>query len=233
MNRQIAKLEAGSRAPDAVQPEYHVLRRSLCLGLAALPLLWAGGCAGLAASGGGETRHVFGLSDIQPDPGPSVDWQLVVAEPSLPAVLDRPRVALQRADGQFAYFADAVWSDRLGALVRLIVMQSLGNSGRITGLADDTLTLRADYQLRMSIRSFQAHYRQAGQPPEALVVIAVQLVRLPERQAIAASRFQAQRVAERDSMAAIAAALDSAFGEVQQQIVHWTLVNAEADHSRR
>ena len=150
------------------------LRRRLLFSLATAPALFLAGCAGIAARGSSENRHVFGLTDIQPAGGPAVDWQLVVAEPTIPAVLNRARIALQRADGQFAYFADASWSDQLGALVRLVLMQSLGNSGRIMGLADDTLTLRADYQLRTSIRSFQAMYSQAGQPPEAVVTIAVQ-----------------------------------------------------------
>lgn len=209
------------------------LRRRLLFGLVAAPALAVTGCAGLAARGSSENRHVFGLTDIQPASGPQVHWQLVIAEPTIPAVLNRARIALQRADGQFAYFADASWSDQLGALVRLTLMQSLGNSGRIMGLADDTLTLRADYQLRTSIRSFQAIYHQAGQPPEVVVAVAVQLVRLPDRLAIDASRFEARQVAERDSMSAIAAALDASFSEVQQQIVSWTLSAAEADHAQR
>lgn len=215
------------------RPTHQKLRRRLLFALAAGPALLLAGCGGIAARGSNENRHVFGLSDVQPAGGSPVQWQLVVAEPTIPAVLNRSRIALQRSDGQFAYFADASWSDQLGALVRLVLMQSLGNSGRIMGLADDTLTLRADYQLRTSIRSFQAMYEQAGQPPEAVVTVAVQLVRLPDRLAIDATRFEARRVAERDSMTAIAAALDAAFSEVQQQIVEWTLPAAEADYAGR
>src|SRR5690625_428836 len=217
----------------ASRQAHRKVRRRLLLGLAAIPALVVGGCVGIAARGDSSDRHVFGLTDIQPASGPLVNWQLVVGEPTVPAVLDRARIALQRPDGQFAYFADASWSDRLGALIRLVLLQSLGNSGRITGLADDTLTLRADYQLRTSIRSFQARYRQAGQPPDVEVEIAVQLVRLPERLAVDASRFKAVYTAERDAIAAIAAAFDAAFTEVQQQIVDWTLTSAQADHRKQ
>lgn len=208
-------------------------RRLLLMGLAVLPSFLASACGGLAARGERAPSQVFGLSDIQPASGPPVSWQLVIAEPTISGILNRPRIALQREDGQFAYFADASWSDRLGALVRLVLMQSFGNSGRIRGLAEDTLTLRADYQLRTSVRVFQAHYRQAGQPPEARVVIAAQVVRLPDRLAIAARRFEAAEMAERDSMAAIASALDHAFAQVQKEIVEWTIAAADADYGRR
>jgi len=204
-------------------------RRRLLLGLCALPLLVLSGCGGLIAGKKGDRSHVFGLSDVQPPSGPPVDWQLAVADPTVSAVLNQPRIALQRADGQFAYFADASWSDRLAPLVRLVLLQSLGNSNRIKGLAEDTLTLRADYQLRTSIRNFQARYHAVGQPPEVIVEISAQLVRLPERVAVAAKRFEARRPAERDSLSAIAAALNDAFGEVQSEIVAWTFAAAEAD----
>ncbi|HLS68170.1 MAG TPA: ABC-type transport auxiliary lipoprotein family protein [Kiloniellales bacterium] len=226
------RLSAGREAM-VLRQSPRLLRRHLLLGLAAGPLLLAGGCAGLAARGDRSPAHVFGLSDIRPSGGAAVSWQLVVAEPTISAVLNRSRIALQRDDGQFAYFADASWSDQLGSLVRLVLLQSFGNSGRIRGLAEDTLTLRADYQLRTSVRSFQANYHQTGQPPECRVVIAVQLVRLPERLAVAASHFAAARVAERDAMAAIASALDAAFAEVQGQIVEWTMTAAEADYARQ
>lgn len=209
------------------------MRRRLLLGLASAPLGLLGGCAGIGARSRESDRHVFALSPVQPPSGEAVSWQLVVEEPATPAMLDRSRIALQRADGQFSYFADASWSDRLGALVRLMLLQSFSNSGRIMGLAGDTLTLRADYQLRTALRAFQARYTAQGQAPEAWVAVGVQLVRLPDRVAVDATQFEVRTRTERDSMVAIAAALDDAFGQVQSQIVDWTLAAGVRDYGVR
>ncbi|MDF2094565.1 ABC-type transport auxiliary lipoprotein family protein [Aquibaculum arenosum] len=212
-----------------VRPQRRLLFRSL----AAAPLLLLAGCGGLVGRDRDSDRQVFALNDVQPPTGTPVSWQLAIDEPATPAMLNRARIALQRADGQFDYFADASWSDRLPSLARLVLIQSFSNSGRILGLAEDTLTLRADYQLRSSLRAFQAHYRQQGEPPEAVVAVGVQLVRLPERVAVDARVFERRRPAQRDSLSAIAGALDAAFSEVQQELVGWALTSGSRDYASR
>lgn len=208
-------------------------RRLILRSLAAAPLLLLAGCGGIVGRDRDGDRQVFTLNDIQPPTGTPVSWQLAIDEPASPAMLNRGRMALQRADGQFDYFADASWSDRLPSLARLVLMQSFSNSGRILGLAEDTLTLRADYQLRTSLRAFQAHYRQQGTPPDAVVAMGVQLVRLPERVAVDARVFERRRPAARDSLSEIASALDTAFAEVQRELVDWTLAAGSRDYASR
>lgn len=212
-----------------VRPQRRLLLRSL----AAAPLLLLAGCGGLVGRDRDSDSQVFTLNDVQPPTGTPVSWQLAIDEPATPAMLNRGRMALQRADGQFDYFANASWSDRLPSLARLVLMQSFSNSGRILGLAEDTLTLRADYQLRSSLRAFQAHYRQQGVPPDAVVAIGVQLVRLPERVAVDARVFERRRPAQRDSLSAIAGELDAAFAEVQQELIDWTLTSGSRDYASR
>jgi len=209
-------------------------RRGLLLAALSLaPLGLLGGCAGLVARGRGGDRGAYSLRAGRSAPGPRVAWQLVVEQPQAPSLLDRNRIALQRPDGQLAYFAEANWSDRLTALIQSLLLQTFGDSGRIVGLAGDALTLRADYQLRCEVRAFQAVYAAEGQAPEIRVALGAQLVRLPQRVAVQARLFEARVTAERDAMVAIAAAFDTAFAEVQGALVDWTLDSGEADYRSR
>lgn len=207
-------------------------RRRLLRLAALLPALALAGCAGLARRDRGD-RAVYPLAVAQPPAGPPVSWQLMVDEPQAPALLDRSRLALRRPDGQMAYFADVNWSDRLAALVQLTLLQAFGNSGRIVGLAGDSLSLRADYLLRSELRAFQAAYAVEGQAPEVRVALGAQLIRLPQRVAVAAELFEARVQAERDAMAAITAAFDTAFVDIQLRLVDWTLARGEADYRSR
>lgn len=211
-----------------------LLRRGLLVAALSLaPLGLLGGCAGLVGRDRGGDRGAYALQPGRASPGPRVAWQLVVEQPQAPSLLDRNRIALQRPDGQLAYFAEASWSDRLTALVQSLLLQTFGDSGRIVGLAGDALTLQADYQLRCGIRAFQAVYAATGQAPEIRIALGAQLVRLPQRVAVQARLFEARATAERDGMAAIAAAFDTAFTEIQGALVDWTLDSGEADYRSR
>lgn len=209
-------------------------RRGLLLAALSLaPLGLLGGCGGLVGRDRGGDRGAFTLRPGRASPGPRVAWQLVVEQPQAPSVLDRNRIALQRPDGQLAYFAEANWSDRLTALTQRLLLQTFGDSGRILGLAGDALTLRGDYQLRCELRAFQAVYAAEGQAPEIHVALGAQLVRLPQRVAVEARLFEARASAERDALAAIVEAFDRAFAEVQGALVDWALDSGEADYRSR
>lgn len=207
-------------------------RRGLLRLMALLPLGLPAACAGLARRGSADHR-VFSLSSVQASAGPPVTWQLVVDAPEAASLLDRARIALQRPDGGFDYFGDANWSDRPSAMVQQQLLQSFFDTGRIVGLARDSLSLRADYLLRSELRDFQAVYSRLGEAPEVRVTLSVQLVRMPERIAVGGRLFEARARAAEDSLAAVAQAFEAAFAEVQRALVDWVLSAGEGDYRTR
>jgi len=155
-------------------------------------------------------------------PGPRVTWQLLV-EPSVsPGALDTERIALSRSPITIDYFADAAWVDRAPLMLQSLLVQSFENSGRISAVARESLSLRADYVLLVEVRHFEADYG-AGDPPAARLQLGAKLIRMPDRSIAAQRLFDAKAPAAANQMPGIIDAFNAAFHEAARQIVEWAL----------
>ncbi len=207
-------------------PRRHVLRGGLLAG----GLLLAG-CTPLPRPG--PPPRVFRPTPKTsfPEGLPEVDWALAVSEPLAERALDTDRIALLRDGTEIAYFAGAVWSDRVPALIQILLVQSFLASGAIAAVGTDRDPLRPDYLLRSVLTAFQVR-ETAARRRSAVVALAATLLRMPRRRVVASERFRAELPITERRMEAVVTAFDEALGKVLKRTVLWTLHVGEADHRR-
>lgn len=203
-------------------------RRFLRLSAAALPA-GAGLLAGCSALVPGQTpppelyrltpKSTFDLAL------PTVDWQLVIAQPSADAALDSTRIALLRDPTRVEYYARAGWIDRATVMVQTLILKSFENSGRIVSVGRRAIGLRADFELLSELRAFQAEYFSGR--IEVRVSINAKLVDAQRRSIVAQDSFEATAPVGQDSLPVIVYAFDEALGKVMKRLVEWTLVTAQ------
>jgi cholesterol transport system auxiliary component len=201
------------------------------LGLAVL-VLSLGGCAKLFTE---APRPLFQLSaptDLNMAL-PHTDAQIVVDAPYAPAGIEPSRIAVVRSAHGLDYLADGDWADRTSSLVRAVLVETFENSHAIGAVGPDTLDLRADFEIESDLRHFEAIYDSPKGAPTAWVVLAVKLVKMPERKIIAQATITARQVAAANATPAIVQAFNMAAGSVAKQVVQWTLTNPALSVRRR
>lgn len=158
--------------------------------------------------------------------------QLAVETPTAPAAFDTTRIALTRSPTTIDYFAGAAWTDRAGPALQNLIIESLGNAGRIRVVARPTPDLRADALLTTELRNFEADYRGAG-PPVIRVSFLCRLVGWPSGVVIAVRRFSAAAPAKANDVPAIVDAFDRAFHATMRGLAPWTAAHLEDLAHRR
>jgi cholesterol transport system auxiliary component len=201
--------------------------------LVAGAVLALAGCASLLVST--PPGNLYRLTPVANYPPglPHVAAQLSVDLPQAPAGIDTSRIALSKSPLSLDYYADAVWTDRVPALVATALLASFENTGAIIAIDREATGLRADFVLRTEIRHFEADYAAAGGPPRVRVAVIARLVAMPQRMIIAQSRFEERVPAAADNVPAVVAAFNTATDAVLRQIVLWTLANPALSQPRR
>jgi cholesterol transport system auxiliary component len=176
--------------------------------LAALSVL-PGGCS--------TPRATFDLS--APDTGFKVRigrrGQVAVAEPTAIPPTGSDRIVVRTSSDAVAYLSGAQWADQLPVLIQNRLIETFGNAHLLNAVGRPGIL--ADYKLHTDIRRFELDAARR----HAVVEISAQLMEKNDR--IAAGKiFSASAPAAGDDGASVAAALDSALGDVMRQIVLWT-----------
>jgi cholesterol transport system auxiliary component len=202
-------------------------RRGLLLG--GLGLLPMAACSELIP-GQGPPPQLYRLTpkNTFPEDLPTVQWQLVLAQPDADASLDTTRIALMREPTRVEYYAASGWTDRAPIMVQTLMLESFENSGKIVAVGRRAVGLRADFELRSELREFQAEYFTGK--IEAHVGIAVKLVRAAERAIVGSTAFDIRAPASEDALPAIIQAFDEALGAVLKRLVAWTLETGETNY---
>ncbi|WP_374311052.1 ABC-type transport auxiliary lipoprotein family protein [Dongia sp.] len=148
---------------------------------------------------------------------PSLDWQLVVAEPKAGADLATNRIALSRAANRIEYFAEGVWSDAAPALVQSKLIEAFEDVVPQLAVGRDSAGLKPDYILQSELRDFQAAY--SGSSGEAVVRITAKLVKMPERKIVKSIAAEARQPSAGGGLPGIVAAFEAALGDVFNQLI--------------
>ncbi|HAJ45956.1 MAG TPA: hypothetical protein DCL54_05180, partial [Alphaproteobacteria bacterium] len=141
----------------------HDRRAILGLGAAGLGSALLSGCGvSNILAGPAPDLYVLSPKSTFPEDLPSVNWQLVVEEPSAARGLDTDRIAIAPTDLEVKYFPEARWADRAPRMVQSLIIQSFENSKRIVSVVRQQLGLRSDFVLKSELREFQAELRKEG-----------------------------------------------------------------------
>lgn len=193
-------------------------RRRLLTGLALLPVLTGCGIAPAVP----QLYVLRPTLNFAPDL-PDRRAQIVVAVPESPQSLDTVRIALSKSATTIDYFANAAWPDRVPLLIQGHLVEAFERSGKIIAVGRDNGALRADYQILLELRNFEASYAGDAQKPRILVRLDAKLVHLPDR-AIVGNLVAARDVAvARSDVDGIVTTFNEALGGVLGEIVDWSL----------
>jgi len=206
-------------------------RALLRLAALGLPAALLAGCGDLIP-GQGEPPNLYRLTPKSTFPAdlPSVDWQLVLAQPDADAALDTTRIALIRETTRIEYYAKSGWTDRAPSMVHTLMLESFENSKKIVSVGRRAIGLRADFELRTELREFQAEYE--GGAIQVHVAINAKLVLAAERTIVGQKNFSLKVPVAVDDVALVVQGFDDALGAVLKLLVDWTLRTGAATYRK-
>lgn len=222
----------------ASRPAPAMPRRPLSLPLArvAVAVALAALLAGCSLLGGkrGDPVTIYSpeLAATADPSWPQVDWQLAIARPSAPRLVDSPRISVRPVPGELQVYKGAVWAQPPTDMLENAVLRVLEDSGKVPAIGRLATGLRADYRLAMDIRRFESDYA-GGTLPLATIEVSAKLVHNTEQRVVASRTFlQVQPAASTDTDA-VGRAFGQALSALSQQIAGWTLVQGQADPARQ
>jgi cholesterol transport system auxiliary component len=181
------------------------------------------GCS-LPDLGSGPPPDLYVLSPKStfPEDLPTVDWQLVVEEPSTAKGIDTDRIAIAPSSLEVKYLAGSRWADRAPRMVQQLLIQSFENTKKIVSVGRQSIGLRSDFVLKVELREFQAEKTAEG-ATVVRVRLNLKLVRLAMGQIVASQSFESVKEAKSEGVPDIVQAFDDGVGAVLKRAVAWTL----------
>ncbi len=191
-----------------------------------------GGCSLLGSNERSAVTIYSPVVRIQADPSwPTVDWQLVLVKPSAARVVDSPRINVRPTPSELEVYKGVSWAQPATDMLDDALVRGFEDSGRINGVARVTTGIRADYKLAMDVRRFEADYR--GQAtPTALIEVNAKLIHVIDQRVVADRTFRQENPVGSTDVAQVTAALEQGLQTLTTNVVGWTLVTGEQDHTR-
>jgi cholesterol transport system auxiliary component len=183
-------------------------------------------------SGPPPDLYVLSPKSTFPEELPSVDWQLVVEEPSTAKGIDTDRIAIAPSALEVKYLAGARWADRAPRMVQQLLIQSFENTKKIVSVGRQSIGLRSDFVLKVELREFQAEKTSEG-GTVVRVRLNLKLVRIAMGQIVASQSFESVKPANSENVPDIVQAFDDAVGAVLKRAVAWTLKAGEESKDKK
>ena len=205
-----------------------------------LPLRWLAPFCMLALAGcsvlAGNERHPVTLyapqARIATNPAwPQASWQLAIAKPTAPSMVDSPRINVRPTPGELEVYRGANWSQAATDLLEDTLLRGFEDSGRIDAVARITTGIRADYKLAIDLRRFEADYAGNARPA-ATIELNAKLVHSNGQRVVASHTVLIAEPADGTDVASVAAAFETALSKASTELVGWTLQAGHADQQQ-
>ncbi|WP_339748896.1 ABC-type transport auxiliary lipoprotein family protein [uncultured Maricaulis sp.] len=167
---------------------------------------------------------VYRLSSPEPSAWTGEGRTIVrIVSPQAPRGLAGDEIAIQMADGHIAYMAAARWIAPAPRIMQNLIVDTFNAAGsRVAPVVPDD-GVRAQYELRLDLREFEAVYDQGdGRAPLIRIRLAARLIASDGRQLAGSNVFSGEARASANRAGAIVAAFDQAAGQVSQNLAEWT-----------
>ena len=148
---------------------------------------------------------------------------IAIVPPQAPRGLAGDEIAIQMADGHIAYMAASRWIAPAPRILQTLVVDTFNASdSRLAPVLPED-GVRADYELRLDLREFEAVYDQGdGRAPLIRVRLAARLVARDGRRLAGSSVFVGEARASANRVGSIVAAFDQAATQVSRELSDWT-----------
>lgn len=201
--------------------------------VAMLPLVLSG-CSGVFDSSiAAPQTYVLRLPPVAPpaeqSPGAG---SVLVQRPEAGPGLDSDRIVLLRSDRRFDLYAASRWAAPTPDVVASVVVDALRGTGAFSAVFDDSSPFAPRYDLRISIRRFEADYTQGRGAPTVHVVLDCTLGRHRDRTLLASFTARGSANASEDRLAAIVAAFEGATSSALDELTRVATATAAADAAK-
>jgi ABC-type uncharacterized transport system auxiliary subunit len=149
-----------------------------------------------------------------PAPSPT-GGSVLLQRPEAGPGLESERIALLRSDQRFDFYAASRWAAPAPDIVESVMVDALRATGAFSAVFDDSAPFAPRYNLRCSLRRFEADYTSegvgaSGRAPTVQVALDCTLGRHRERELLSSFTAQGSAPASEDRLNAVVAAFESA-----------------------
>jgi cholesterol transport system auxiliary component len=189
--------------------------------LPALLALMVAGCGGLLESKIAAPQTYV----LRPPPAPGQTptapaGSVLVQRPEAGPGLNTDHIALLRSEGRFDYYYAARWAAPTSDLLESVIVDALRGSGQFASVLDDASPYAPSYDLRVTVRRFEADYTVGGNgAPTVFVVLDCTLGRHRDRQLLASFTAQASAPADTDRLSSVVAAFETATATAMAELL--------------
>lgn len=160
---------------------------------------------------------------VQADPAwPSVPWQLVIASPTAPRVIDSPRIAVRPSPNEVQIYKGVRWAKPPSAMLEDALLRTLEDSGRIAAVARQGSGIDPDYKLVLDLRRFESDYAQAS-VPAATIEVSAKLMDTRSQKVVASRTFLEATPAASTGVPDVVAAFEQSLAMITRDLAGWTL----------
>jgi cholesterol transport system auxiliary component len=200
------------------------------LALAALSSLVLSGCGGVFDSKiAAPQTYVLRLPPPAAALDPAARGSVLVLRPEAGPGLDSDRIALLRSDRRFDFYSASRWAAPAPDVMESVLVDALRGTGTFSAVFDDAAPYAPRYDLRCTLRRFEADYTAGGAAPTAQVVLDCTLGRRRDRALLASFTAQGSAPAAEDRMNAVVAAFEAATAAAVAELTRVAVTTVAAE----
>jgi cholesterol transport system auxiliary component len=172
-----------------------------------------------------EPAAIYRLSSPAPAEWLTADGAMIeINVPNAPRGLSSDNIAVLTAERHLAYMGQAKWIAPAPRVVQNLIIDSFNAADGQLVPARPSDGVRAQYELQLDLREFEASYDQGnGNAPTVRVRIAARLVSSETHGFIGTRVFSAQARASADRQQAIVDAFNRAAGDAAREMANWSI----------
>lgn len=199
-------------------------------GLVVLLPLTVAGCGGFLDSKlAAPQTYVLRLPATAASGAAITAGSILVQRPEAGPGLDSNRIALLRSDRRFDFYAASLWAAPTPDVVEALVVDALRSTGNFSAVFDDSAPYAPRYDLRITLRRFEADYTGGGAAPTARVVLDCTLGRHRDRALLATFTAQGAAPAAEDRLSSVVAAFEAAAASAMSEVTRSVSAAVAAD----
>jgi cholesterol transport system auxiliary component len=212
------------------------MRKSLAGIAASLPMVLAG-CGGVFESKiAAPQAYVLRLPPNTAPATGTTSGSIRVQRPEAGPGLATERIALLRSDRRFDFYAASRWAAPAPDIVEAVVLDALRGTGVFSAVFDDASPYAPRYDLRITLRRFEADYTAegsgpGGSAPTVYVVLDCTLGRNRDRALLASFTAQGSARADQDRLNSVVAAFEAATTTAMSELARATAAGIASSES--
>jgi cholesterol transport system auxiliary component len=145
--------------------------------------------------------------------------------------LDSDRIAVLRSDRRFDVYAASRWAAPAPDLVSAVIVDGLRATGAFAAVFDDSAPFAPQYDLRVTLRRFEADYTAGDSPPSVYVTLDCTIARHRDRVLLGTFTAQGAARASEDRLSAVVGAFEAAMVQATGELERATLAAVASEPS--